>query len=118
MQDRGGLVPGPGEPPVHRARGTTFEGGVTAEAGGNAGPSVTMEAAAPTALHALLPAGPHGGTWWAEQRIRKALGAPGFAPVGRENGRKLWAMTERRDGPAPPKVMVRPYMPGMEGDAP
>ena len=47
MQDRGGLVPGPGEPPVHRARGTPFEGGVTAEAGGNAGPSVTMEAAAP-----------------------------------------------------------------------
>ena len=47
VRDREGLVPGPGEPPVHGARGTTFEGGVTVEAGGHAGPSVTMEAAAP-----------------------------------------------------------------------
>ena len=32
----GGLVAGSGEPPVRRARETAFEGGVTAEAGGDA----------------------------------------------------------------------------------
>jgi hypothetical protein len=61
-----------------------------------------------------LPAGPQGGTWWAERRVRQALGAPGFAPVGRENGRKLWAMTRRGEGTAPAKAVERPYIPGAE----
>ena len=36
MQNRGGLVPGSGKPPVRRAGATAFEGGLTAEAGGKA----------------------------------------------------------------------------------
>src|SRR4051794_25063186 len=54
-------------------------------------------AAALTARGLRLPVGPRDGTWWAEQRIRQAMGAPGFAPVGRaggcRGGRQLWAMT-------------------------
>jgi hypothetical protein len=60
---------------------------------------------------------------WAEQRIRRALDAPGFASVGRDNGRKLWAMTEpgRPDEPVTPPAVIRvacPHIPGTEGEAP